>query len=90
MASQVDQRRLGDAVITAIFDATDGWIPGWQVPEAEWRQAMPEADAAGEIAFDTSVFHIRWQDASVLVDLGHGDAPERYMRARPRRDPSLA
>jgi glyoxylase-like metal-dependent hydrolase (beta-lactamase superfamily II) len=90
MAVQIDQRRLGDAVITAIFDATDGWIPGWQVPEAEWRRAMPEADAAGEIAFDTSVFHIRRRDASVLVDLGHGDAPERYMPARPdRRGPPL-
>jgi glyoxylase-like metal-dependent hydrolase (beta-lactamase superfamily II) len=90
MPAHLDQRRVGDALLTAIFDATDGWIPGWQAPEPEWRRAMPEADADGTISFDTSLFHVRLGDASLLVDLGHGQAPERYMKERPdRRGPPL-
>src|SRR5437016_906880 len=82
-ADFVSTRWVGDARVAVIRDATDLWIPQWQVPEADWRRAMPEADAAGEMPFDMSVFHVASGDASVLVDLGFGDAPERYMKRVP-------
>jgi glyoxylase-like metal-dependent hydrolase (beta-lactamase superfamily II) len=69
--------------VTVIRDATDLWIPEWQAPMDEWRRAIPEADAAGEMSFDMSVFHVALGGASVLVDLGFGDAPERYMKRVP-------
>lgn len=83
MAEYVSTRRVGDAKVTAICDATDLWIPGWKAPEVEWRRAMPEADSAGELSFDMNVFHVALGSASVLVDLGFGDAPERYMKRVP-------
>src|SRR5579859_4994099 len=86
----VSTRRIGDAQVTVIRDATDLWIPGWQAPEDAWRRAMPEADAAGEMSFDMSVVHVALGGASVLVDLGFGDAPERYMKRVPyRRSPGI-
>jgi glyoxylase-like metal-dependent hydrolase (beta-lactamase superfamily II) len=90
MAEYVSTRRIGDARVTVIRDAADLWIPDWQVPEDEWRQAMPEADAAGEMSFDMNVFHVALGSASVLVDLGFGDAPGRYMKRIPYwRSPSI-
>lgn len=83
VAEYVSTRRVGEAIVSVIHDATDLWIPEWQVPEAEWRRAIPEADAAGEMSFDMSVFHVALGGASVLVDLGFGDAPERYMKRVP-------
>jgi glyoxylase-like metal-dependent hydrolase (beta-lactamase superfamily II) len=51
---------------------------------------MPEADPDGEMSFDMSVFHIALGGASVLVDLGFGDAPDRYMKRVPYwRSPSI-
>ena len=90
MPTHVDSRRIGEATITAIWDATNGWAPEMQAPEAEWRRAMPGADAAGQLPFDTSVVHVALGDASVLLDLGHGDAPERFMSEPPdRRSPGV-
>lgn len=83
MPEDVSTRQVGDARVTVIRDATDLWTPYWQVPEAEWRRAMPEADPAGEMSFDMSVFHVALGSASVLVDLGFGDAAERYMKRLP-------
>jgi glyoxylase-like metal-dependent hydrolase (beta-lactamase superfamily II) len=90
MAGYVESRRIGEATVTVIHDATNRWNPHWQAPEAEWRRAIPEADSAGEIQFDTSVFHIAMGDASVVVDLGFGEAPERYRTRSPlRRSPGV-
>ena len=44
--------------------------------------------AFGEMSFDMSVFHVALGGASVLVDLGFGDAPERYMKRVPYWWPS--
>jgi glyoxylase-like metal-dependent hydrolase (beta-lactamase superfamily II) len=85
MPNDIAQRHVGDATITAIYDATDGWIPRWQVREADWRPWMPEADAAGEMSWDTTLFHVRLGDASLLVDVGHGEVPERYLGDAPDR-----
>jgi glyoxylase-like metal-dependent hydrolase (beta-lactamase superfamily II) len=76
--------------VTAIRDAADRWIPRWQVPEAEWRRALPEANAKGELASDMSVFHVALGDASVLIDTGFGDAPGRYLKRVPHwRSPGI-
>src|SRR5262245_24159559 len=88
--ARIDTRKIGDATVTAIWDATDEWAPQMQAPEAAWRRAMPGADARGELLFDTSVVHVALGDASVLLDLGHGDAPERFMSEPPlRRSPGV-
>jgi glyoxylase-like metal-dependent hydrolase (beta-lactamase superfamily II) len=77
-------------MVTAIRDAADRWIPRWHVPEAEWRRALPEADATGELSSDMSVFHVALGDASVLIDTGFGDAPERYLKRVPHwRSPGI-
>ncbi|HEY3080093.1 MAG TPA: MBL fold metallo-hydrolase [Chloroflexota bacterium] len=90
MSTYVDSRAVGDARVTVIWDATDEWAPQMQAPEAEWRRAMPGADAAGELLFDTNVVHVALGAASVLLDLGHGDAPERFMKELPlRRSPGV-
>ena len=52
------------------------WAPEIQAPEPEWRRAMPEADANGEITLGLNVVHIRIDGASILVDPGF-DAPVR-------------
>jgi glyoxylase-like metal-dependent hydrolase (beta-lactamase superfamily II) len=83
VADYVSTRQVGQARVTAIRDAEDRWVPRWQVPEAEWRRAFPEADARGELISDMNVFHIALGDASVLIDTGFGDAPETYLRRAP-------
>jgi glyoxylase-like metal-dependent hydrolase (beta-lactamase superfamily II) len=72
----VSSRRIGGAAVTIIRDGTFGAVPlvTWlQVPEEEARHAMPEANAAGEIAFDFNAAHIQIGGASILVDPGFGD-----------------
>jgi glyoxylase-like metal-dependent hydrolase (beta-lactamase superfamily II) len=90
VAEYVSTRRVGDARVTVIRDAIDLWIPDWQASESEWRRGIPEADAAGEMSFEMNVVHVALGGASVLVDLGFGDAPERYMKRVPyRRSPGI-
>src|SRR5260370_564854 len=50
LAEYVSTRRVGEAKVTVIRDATDLWIPQWQAPEVQWHRATPGADAAGEMA----------------------------------------
>ncbi len=72
----VSSRRIGEAIVTIIRDGTFGAVPlvPWlQVPEEEARRAMPEANAAGAIAFDLNAAHIRIGGASILVDPGFGE-----------------
>ena len=64
----VASRRVGDATVTVISDGSLHWAPHFPVPEAEWRAAMPEADAAGRVAFGLNVVLIQTPDAVVLVD----------------------
>ncbi len=72
-ASYVASRRVGDATITVISEGTFPWNPELQAPEAEWRRAMPEADAQGAVPLAINVVHIRLGDASILVDPGFDD-----------------
>ena len=45
MSAYVDSRSFGAATVSIILDGTLRWAPDLQAPEAEWRRAMPEADA---------------------------------------------
>jgi glyoxylase-like metal-dependent hydrolase (beta-lactamase superfamily II) len=69
----VDSRRIGDATITIISEGILPWAPRLQVPEAEWRRAMPEADENGVVQFGLNLAHIQIGDASILVDPGFDD-----------------
>jgi glyoxylase-like metal-dependent hydrolase (beta-lactamase superfamily II) len=64
----IDSRRVGEATVTVISDGALFWAPRFPVPEAEWRAAMPEADAAGQVEFGLNVVLIRLPETVVLVD----------------------
>src|SRR5690348_17104697 len=73
LSPYVASRRIGEATITIICEGAITWAPELQVPEAEWRQAMPEANANGEISLDCTVVHIAIDGASLLLDPGFDD-----------------
>ena len=68
--------RIGDATVTVISEGTFPWKLDLQAPEFEWRRAMPEANAAGEVVLGDNVVHIRLGSASILVDPGFADPSE--------------
>ena len=88
LSEYVASRRMGEATVTVIRDGTFPWAPRMQAPEAEWRRAMPEANAAGELMIDMNVVHIRLGDASILVDLGFQEDAAGHM-PRLRRTPGV-
>lgn len=88
LSEYVGSRRIGEATVTVIRDGTFPWAPRMQAPEAEWRRAMPEANAAGELMIDMNVVHIRTGDASILVDLGFQEDAAGHM-PRLRRTPGV-
>lgn len=65
-----ETRRIGDAEITAISEGVLPWALELQAPEAEWRRAMPEADARGVVPLGLVSAHIRLGAASILIDPG--------------------
>lgn len=71
--SFVASRQVGAAVVTIISDGTGRWAPQLSAPEAEWRRAMPEADANGALELEFNVAHVALGNASILIDLGFDD-----------------
>jgi glyoxylase-like metal-dependent hydrolase (beta-lactamase superfamily II) len=69
----VSSRRVGDATVTIINEGSIGWNPNFNVPEAAWRPAMPDADEAGRIRLGLNLAHVRLGDASILIDPGLDD-----------------
>ncbi len=69
-------RQFGAATVTLISEGVFPWRLELNAPEAEWRSAMPEADATGAIMLGINVAHIRLGAASILVDPGFDD-PDR-------------
>lgn len=69
----VDTRRIGDTTVSIVLDGSFRWAPDIQVPEAEWRRAIPEADDAGRIPIDVNLAHLRIGGSSIVIDLGFGD-----------------
>jgi glyoxylase-like metal-dependent hydrolase (beta-lactamase superfamily II) len=78
-SAYVASRRFGDATVTII---SDGYIHGkvaLPLPEAEWRSAIPEADAEGHISYGLNFLHIQIGDASIVVDPSGLDDPTSGM-----------
>ncbi|HET7036609.1 MAG TPA: MBL fold metallo-hydrolase [Thermomicrobiaceae bacterium] len=69
----IAQRRIGDAVVTVINEGGMVWPPKYPVSEPEWRAALPEAGARGEIPIDFLIAHVRLGDASIMIDPGLDD-----------------
>jgi glyoxylase-like metal-dependent hydrolase (beta-lactamase superfamily II) len=82
-SSYVASRAIGKATVSVISDGLgrSTVIKQLTVPEPEWRAAVPEADAAGEIAIG---------DASILIDLGFDDPPgSQWGPPRHQRSPGV-
>ena len=73
LESFVASRRFGKATVTIICDGALRWAPQLQVPEDQWRAAMPAADSDGRMVFDVNVALIRLGDALLLVDTAFED-----------------
>lgn len=75
--TQLSTRSIGSAVIRVISEGVSptshGMIHPPDVPEAEWRDAMPNADAEGILRLGMNVIHIAAGGASILVDTGVED-----------------
>jgi glyoxylase-like metal-dependent hydrolase (beta-lactamase superfamily II) len=86
-------RQFGDATVSLISDGSGRSVivKSLEVPEAEWRAAVPEADAEGEITVGYNVALVRLGDARVLIDLGFDDpGPESpWKEPRHRRSPRV-
>jgi len=80
----VDTRRVGDATVTVISEGGLLWPPRFPVPEPEWRQALPEADAEGRVWLGLNVVVIRLGNALIVVDPGMDDPDSAWQRDRPR------
>jgi glyoxylase-like metal-dependent hydrolase (beta-lactamase superfamily II) len=79
--SFVDSRTIGDAVVTVISEGSFRWAPRFPVPEAEWRQAMPDADVHGRIPIDCLVAHVSLGGASIIIDPGFDDPGSAWSEA---------
>jgi glyoxylase-like metal-dependent hydrolase (beta-lactamase superfamily II) len=90
-AAFVDAHRFGEATVTAISDGGFLWAPQLSAPESEWRRAMPEANAAGEVLLGHTMVLIQLAGAVVLVDAGLDDpGPESpWMPPRTVRSPGV-
>jgi glyoxylase-like metal-dependent hydrolase (beta-lactamase superfamily II) len=75
----ISSRRVGDATVTIISECTGIGPVNLPVPEAEWRQAIPEADSGGMISYGFNLAHIQLGDASILIDTGGIDDPSSGM-----------
>jgi len=66
----ISTRQVGDATITIFNEGTLDWAPHYQVPEATWRAALPEATPSGQVTLGLHVVHVKIGDASILLDPG--------------------
>jgi len=89
----VASRQIGTTTVSVISDGSgkSTIIKTLTVPEAEWRAAVPEADAEGEVILGYNVAYFRYGDASILIDLGFDDpSPASQWRApRHQRSPGV-
>lgn len=75
----ISSRGVGNATITIISEGRIVAPVQLQVPEVEWRQAIPEADTKGMFHFGLNLAHIQLGDASILIDTGGFDDPSSGM-----------
>jgi glyoxylase-like metal-dependent hydrolase (beta-lactamase superfamily II) len=75
----ISTRRLGGATVSVISEGTLRWSPRFPKPDAEWRRAVPEADAEGRLTLGLNLMHVRIGDASIVIDPGL-DAPDSTLQ----------
>ena len=89
----VDTRQFGDARVSLINDGSglSVMIRQLTVPEPEWRRAVPEVNARGEIVVNYQCALIQIGGKNLLVDLGFDDpSPEsQWKEPRHRRSPGV-
>ena len=83
-ATYIDTRRVGDTTVTVVSEGGLLWGPRFAVPEAEWRAAMPEADAEGRVWLGLNVVIVQLGEALIVVDPGLDEPDSAWQRARPR------
>lgn len=81
MVEFVASRRVGDATVTVVSEGTLVWAPRFPVSDAEFRRAVPEADAEGRIRLGLNLVHVRAGGASVVIDPGCDDPASAWQRA---------
>jgi glyoxylase-like metal-dependent hydrolase (beta-lactamase superfamily II) len=74
----VDQRQVGEATVSVVSDGTLLFPPRFAVPEAEWRRALPEADAEGRLRLGLNVAVVQLGAATVVIDPGCDDPGSRW------------
>ncbi len=89
-STHVASRRIGEADVTIISEGSCRWAPRFQAPEAEWRSAMPEADADGRIPIGFNLAHVRCGGASIVIDPGFDDPLSAWQQGFAAHSPSLA
>jgi glyoxylase-like metal-dependent hydrolase (beta-lactamase superfamily II) len=82
-ATFIDTRHVGDATVTAVSEGGLLWSPRFPVSEAEWRHAMPEADADGRVWLGLNVVIMRLGESLIVVDPGMDDPDSAWQRERP-------
>jgi glyoxylase-like metal-dependent hydrolase (beta-lactamase superfamily II) len=75
----ISTRSVGDATVSVISEGTIRWAPRFAKPEAEWRRAVPEADAEGLITLGLNLMHVRLDGASIVIDPGM-DEPDSALQ----------
>jgi len=83
--------RLGAATLSQIDDGFGGWHPRLNAPEAEWRAALPQADATGYVENNHYTGLIQIGSYRILVDTGLDDPGplSPWMPPRFRRTPGV-
>ncbi|HET7092465.1 MAG TPA: MBL fold metallo-hydrolase, partial [Thermomicrobiales bacterium] len=66
--SYISSRPIGAAVVTVVSDGALRWAPRYPAPEADWRRALPEADADGRIWLGLNVVLIDLDGARIVID----------------------
>ncbi|HEX5166905.1 MAG TPA: MBL fold metallo-hydrolase [Thermomicrobiales bacterium] len=66
-------RRIGNAEVTLILEGSGPYPVELNVAEGDWRPAVPEADADGNVMLCSGGAYVRIGDASVVIDPGLDD-----------------
>lgn len=85
----LDSRMIGDAAVTVISEGVLPWAPELQVPDQQWRQAMPEADAHGMLPLGLNALHVRLGEVSLVADPGLDDPDSTWQRKYALEAPGL-
>ncbi len=85
----VASRRLGRATIAIVSGGSLPWAPRFQVPEEQWRRAIPDADAYGKVTLGLNCALISIDGATVVVDPGFDDPHSSWQQRFAERWPGM-